>query len=145
MEEHQDTARRAPWDASGEVAKGQCGWLERDVVHLASAIGPRNSYHLEALRAASAFVEGSLAEVGHVPVRQPYKTRGRSFANISAELTGAVDWGDEIVVVGAHYDTNRDSPGADDNASAVAALLELAHHFAHRPTSRTLRLVAVTN
>jgi hypothetical protein len=86
-----------------------------------------------------------LAEVGHVPVRQPYKTRGRSFANISAELTGAVDWGDEIVVVGAHYDTNRDSPGADDNASAVAALLELAHHFAHRPTSRTLRLVAFTN
>jgi len=145
MDEDQDSARRARWHPSRGGAERQRGRLERDVVHLASAIGPRNSYHHEALRAASAFVEGSLAEVGHVPVRQPYETRGRSFANIAAELTGTVERGDEIVVVGAHYDTHKDSPGADDNGSAVAALLELARHFAHRPTSRTLRFVTFTN
>ena len=118
--------------------------LERHVIRLALEIGPRNSYHHSALQAAAAFVEASLAEIGHVPIRQPYETRGQSFANISAEMTGA-DRREEIVVVGAHYDTDKDSPGADDNGSAVAALVELARHFAHRPTSRTLRFVAFTN
>jgi Zn-dependent M28 family amino/carboxypeptidase len=119
--------------------------LERDVIRLASEIGPRNSFHQDALRTALALVEASLAEAGHVPILQPYDTRGQSFANISAEMTGAADRRDEIVVVGAHYDTHKDSPGADDNGSAVAALLELARHFAHRPTARTLRFVAFTN
>ena len=118
--------------------------LERHVTHLASEIGPRNSYHHGALRTALAFVQASLAEVGHVPISQPYDTRGQSFANIAAELTGA-DRRDEIVVVGAHYDTHKDSPGADDNGSAVAALLELARHFARQQVPRTLRFVAFTN
>jgi len=118
--------------------------LERHVIRLASNIGPRNSYHYAALQDALAFVEASLAEAGHVPVLQLYETRGQSFANIVAEMPGA-DCRDEIVVVGAHYDTHKNSPGADDNGSAVAALLELAHHFAQRQTLRTLRFVAFTN
>ncbi len=48
-------------------------------------------------------------------------------------------------IVGAHYDTHKDSPGANDNGSAIAALLQLARHFARHQTSRTLRLVAFTN
>ena len=49
---------------------------------------------------------------------------------------------DEFIVVGAHYDTARGSPGADDNASGVAALLALAHLLPYVPLQRTVRLVA---
>jgi Zn-dependent M28 family amino/carboxypeptidase len=145
MDEHRNSDRHARWDPSSGGAAPQRGRLERHVVRLAAEIGPRNSYHLEALRAAAAFVEAYLAEVGQVPVPQPYEARGQSFANIAAEIAGAAGRRDEVVVVGAHYDSHKDSPGADDNGSAVAALLELARHFAHRPASRTLRFVAFTN
>jgi Peptidase family M28 len=118
--------------------------LERHVARLASGIGPRNIYHHEALRQAAAFVEASLAEAGLAPDRQGYEARGKPFANVVAELPGG-DRRGEIVVVGAHYDSHKGSPGADDNASAVAALLELARRFAGRETSRTLRLVAFAN
>jgi hypothetical protein len=48
-------------------------------------------------------------------------------------------------MIGAHYDTHRDSPGANDNGSAVAVLLELARDFARQHTARSLRFVAFTN
>jgi Zn-dependent M28 family amino/carboxypeptidase len=51
----------------------------------------------------------------------------------------------EVLIVGAHYDTERGSPGANDNASGVAALMALAREFANKPFARTLRLVAFTN
>ena len=52
---------------------------------------------------------------------------------------------DEIVVIGAHYDSVFGSPGANDNGSGVAALLELARLFAARDTGRTVRFVAFVN
>src|SRR5207244_12081533 len=50
-----------------------------------------------------------------------------------------------IVVIGAHYDTAFGSPGADDNASGVAAVLAMARRLAHEKPSRTLRFVAFAN
>src|SRR3954453_18529327 len=144
MDEHRNSDSHARLNSSNGGAAPQRGRLERNVIRLALEIGPRNSYHHGALQDALAFIEASLAEGGHVPVPQPYDSRGQSFANIAAEMPGA-DRRDEIIVVGAHYDTHKDSPGADDNGSAGAALLELARQFAHRPTSRTLRFVAFTN
>src|SRR3954454_20538250 len=144
MKDHQDPTRPSERDPATDGSERQRERLERHVIRLASQIGPRDSYHHGALQDALGFIEASLAEVGHVPVRQPYEARGQSFANIAAEMPGA-DRRDAIVVVGAHYDPHQDSPGADDNGSPVAALLERARHFAHRPTSRTLRFVAFTN
>jgi Zn-dependent M28 family amino/carboxypeptidase len=48
-------------------------------------------------------------------------------------------------VLGAHYDTVGGSPGANDNGTGVAALLELARRFAGRPQARTIRFVAFVN
>src|SRR6266481_3454463 len=90
------------------------------------------------------FIETSLREAGYSPLLHTYETQGKGFVNISAELPGR-EHKDEIVVIGAHYDTHKDSPGANDNGSAVAALLELARHFARRETARTLHFVAFTN
>jgi hypothetical protein len=128
----------------GRSLDGQRQRIEADVQHLASHIGPRNIYHFGALEAAARFIEHSLVEAGHSTVLQPYRARNRAFVNIVAEVSGGARQ-DEIVIVGAHYDTHKNSPGANDNGSAVAALLELARSFAPVNAARTLRLVAFTN
>ena len=64
--------------------------------------------------------------------------------NVVAALDGA-DSAAGIIVVGAHYDTVPQTPGADDNASGVAVLLELARLLGARPLNRGLRFVAFAN
>jgi Zn-dependent M28 family amino/carboxypeptidase len=140
---HADRAGSSPGTEAAH-GDGQPERLERHVARLAVEIGPRNLYHYEALERAAAYLESTLAECGHAPVRQPYETRGKVFSNIAAEVPGR-GRPSEVVVIGAHYDTHKNSPGANDNGSALAALLELARHFAHREAARTLRFVAFTN
>jgi Zn-dependent M28 family amino/carboxypeptidase len=91
---------------------------------------------------AADLVEQSLREAGYATSRQTYVVEGVTCANIVAELRGASD---DVVVIGAHYDSVDGSPGADDNASGVAALLALARAFAHAKPRRTLRFVAFAN
>jgi acetylornithine deacetylase/succinyl-diaminopimelate desuccinylase-like protein len=133
-----------PSSTENASTDGQQERLKRHVTRLAVEIGPRNLYHYEALQGAAAYIENTLADAGHAPVRQSYETRGKLFSNVVAEIPGRTRK-DEIVVVGAHYDTHKDSPGANDNGSALAGLLELARHFAHQEAARTLRFVAFTN
>jgi Zn-dependent M28 family amino/carboxypeptidase len=112
------------------------------VTQLGTNIGARNISHYMALAMAADYIEGRFAEIGYSPVRQSYEARQKGFHNIVAERLGT-KCAAEIVVVGAHYDSHKDSPGANDNGSAVAVLLELA-----RLTSdphRTVRFVAFTN
>jgi Zn-dependent M28 family amino/carboxypeptidase len=92
---------------------------------------------------AAAFIERSFQAVGYRPVRQEYEAQGQRFANIEVELLGQ-DHPQEVLIVGAHYDTQRGSPGANDNASGLAAVMALARQFANKPLARTLRLVAFT-
>jgi Zn-dependent M28 family amino/carboxypeptidase len=61
-----------------------------------------------------------------------------------AEIPGAGQL-PEVVIVGAHYDSASESPGADDNASGVAAMLALARSFSGTRPARTLRFVAFAN
>src|SRR5690606_32985277 len=79
------------------------------------------------------------------PVEQHlFDVGGQSFSNVVAELAGA-DRADEIVVVGAHYDSAEGTPAANDNGTGTAALLALAEAFAARRPSRTVRFVAFAN
>ena len=119
--------------------------LRDDVGKLAGTIGERNVlYKPRQLEQAAAFIEASLASAGY-PVRaQSYRASGVLCRNIGAEIRGAARPA-EIVVVGAHYDTVPESPGADDDASGVATVLALARHFAGTHPARTLRFVAFVN
>ena len=110
------------------LGERQADRLRRDVDRLATEIGPRNIHHYEALQKAAAHIETSLKEAGYCPFLHHYEAMGKTFANISAEIPGR-EHNDEIVLIGAHYDTHKDSPGANDNGSAVAALLELARYL----------------
>jgi Zn-dependent M28 family amino/carboxypeptidase len=97
----------------------------------------------EALLRAEGYVFRTLTEYGYAPERQPFEAAGKRVANIEAALPGK---GEGIVVVGAHFDTVSFSPGADDNASAVAVMLELAGLAREGgPYEKTLRFVGFTN
>jgi hypothetical protein len=124
-----------------DVERTLASELRRHVEALASDIGERNAQHPEALEAAAAYVARELEAAGYAPARHEYEAYGRTFANVEAELEGA----DEIVIIGAHYDSERGTPGADDNASGVAAMLALARATKGNELSRTVRFVAFAN
>ncbi|HUE01509.1 MAG TPA: M20/M25/M40 family metallo-hydrolase [Bryobacteraceae bacterium] len=119
--------------------------LYSDVQTLAGEIGERNvPDNPQPLEAAENYIESSLQSAGYLTQSQSYNAGGHACRNIVADLPG-VTQPDEIVVIGAHYDTVPGSPGADDNASGVAALLSLARSLRRSPARRTLRFVAFTN
>lgn len=115
--------------------------LRRDVEAL-SAIGPRNTFRPESLEAAADHVEKAFA--GYTVERQRYASEDVSVENLIVEIRGTT-CPEEIVVIGAHYDSVYGSPGADDNASGVAGMLALARRFAKTKPARTLRFVAWVN
>jgi len=118
--------------------------LRRDVTMLGGDIGERNVFLPAKLAAAADFISSSLSGAGYQVRRQTFKANGEVCQNLEVEISGTARR-QEIVVVGAHYDSVSGSPGADDNASGVAALLALARDWASRKPERTLRFVAFVN
>jgi Zn-dependent M28 family amino/carboxypeptidase len=118
--------------------------LRHHVGQLASEIGERNLYQYDRLQAAADYIQNHLEDLGYTVSRQVYEAKERQFSNLEVEIPGR-DRPDEIVIIGAHYDTDKKSPGANDNGSAIAALLELARAYAGKSFSRTMRIVAFTN
>lgn len=99
--------------------------LRRDIDLLAGDIGSRSVYDMPKLTAAENFVADSLRDAGYEVERQRYEVLGESCANLIAEIPGTSS-PDEILVIGAHYDTVDQTPGANDNGSGTVALLALA-------------------
>lgn len=120
------------------------GELQRGVEKLAGEIGERNVGRYEALAAAADFLGSSLAQSGYDITRQGYEVAGLICYNIEVEIQGR-DRPDEIVIIGAHYDSVFGSPGANDNATGAAAVLSLAQLFREKRTSRTVRFVEFVN
>lgn len=143
--------------------------LRYHVDALASKIGERNVRHYDRLAVAATYIDKVFSKVGYQVSRQTYQAGGRACQNLEVELQAApaatprgglapakqpagkiAPPKPEIVIVGAHYDSANGSPGANDNASGMAALMCLSWRFAHRPRStkpgaRTLRFVAFVN
>jgi Zn-dependent M28 family amino/carboxypeptidase len=118
--------------------------LRRHVQHLAGTIGERNVYRPQALHAAEDYIRETWRGQGYDVVPQEYTVVGVRSANLEITRRGTVHPA-EIILVGAHYDSVPGSPGANDNASGIAALLELSRLFAHATPARTLRFVAFVN
>lgn len=88
--------------------------------------------------------EDKFKSYGYEVKSQEYLVDMRKARNLIVEIPGS-SRSSEIVVIGAHYDTVYDCPGADDNTSGIAGLLELARLLkAHRP-ARAIRLIAFVN
>jgi len=118
--------------------------LEKHVSMLAGEIGERNIRHPQGLEASLDYIEKVLGDLGYQVEMQEYKVENKTVANLEAERIGTSLAG-EIVVVGAHYDSVFGTPGANDNASGVAGLLEIARLLAAEELSRTVRFVAFVN
>lgn len=118
--------------------------LERHVSALAGEIGERNIFRPRKLAEAVEYIERAFANAGHAPKRQTFEVMQEICHNIEVEVPGATRR-EEIVIIGAHYDSVAGSPGANDNGSGVASLLVLAEGWARFQTGRTLRFVAFVN
>jgi Zn-dependent M28 family amino/carboxypeptidase len=113
-------------------------------VVLGEEIGERNLWRDGTLGATADYIEETLQAIGYAVSSQVYTVQGTRVRNLEAVLDGT-SRAQEIVVIGAHYDTVRGSPGANDNASGVAGLLEIARLLAARPLARSVRFVAFVN
>lgn len=101
-------------------------------------------YHPDRVIAASEYVEGMLIAAGYRPEREAFFVGDRPAHNVVVTIEGSAK-PEELLVVGAHYDTEPGTPGADDNASGVAALIELARALAGKELGRSVQLVAFAN
>ena len=141
--------------------------LTASIRALSVDIGERHMWKPANLERAALWIEEQFQSSGLCVRRQEYRAggdrydcRSASVRNLVVEVPGTTR-SNEILVIGAHYDSRvampkwnaqsqplsevKGTPGADDNASGVAALLVLARHFATHPQERTLRFVAFVN
>ncbi|MHB8790523.1 MAG: M28 family peptidase [Desulfobulbaceae bacterium] len=131
-----------PSDSSAD-AKADPERLREWVSYLAGTIGCRPATRPDLLQAVSERLAAAFQELGFAVTTQPIPSRKTSLTNIIAAPANPedTDSGQPLLVVGAHYDTVSRSPGADDNASGIAGLMELARLLAVHPPAG-LRLVA---
>src|SRR2546429_4414863 len=118
--------------------------LTQHVRILAGEIGERQLWRPAALERVAQYIEVTWQAQGYQVARQPVVAEGKTVYNLETELPGG-SRRDEIVLVGAHYDSVLGSPGANDNATGTAAVLELARLLAGQRLARTVRLVAFVN
>ncbi len=111
---------------------------------LAGEIGERHFRRPGSLDLAADYIESQWREAGYPVSRQSYMAMGVECFNLEAVLPGN-SLKSESIVIGAHYDTVPGSPGADDNASGVAALLEISRMLKDVHVKRTVKLVAFSN
>jgi len=121
--------------------------LRTHVETLAGDLGERHVWRPGSLAEAARYIERVWREVGFAVRRQELTARGVDCANLEVEIPaeGSIGRGDEVVLLGAHYDTIQGSPGANDNGSGVAALLELGGLLREARPGCTVRLVAFVN
>ncbi len=120
------------------------GVLCEHVGRLAGNIGERNVFRPVALAVAADYIEATWRSRGYAVTRQWYQARGVRCANLEVTQPGK-SRPDEILLLGAHYDSFRGCPGANDNGGGVAALLELSRLFALAAPAVTVRFVAFVN
>lgn len=139
---------QGPLPPATPAQEGLAVRLRDHVRHLAEVIGPRD--RPGPTHQAAEYLEAQLAGFGYAVRSQPFESLGHGYRNLEVELAPIQRPGEStppgagrrggIVIMGAHYDSSRHSPGANDNASGCAALLEVARLLAGQRGERTLRL-----
>ena len=139
-------AYRGPLPALTEDEAGLACRLAAHISAIASR--PHNVRHYAELEHAARYIERELSALGYAPSAQIYHVHGGDVRNIEASIepaNGARSRG--TLVIGAHYDSVADAPGANDNGSGVAAVIELARLLAdlRSRAGACIRLVLFVN
>jgi hypothetical protein len=113
--------------------------LKVHVSTLSRTFHPRDWEHPANLSKCADYIATQFANTGAAVESQEFKVQGKRYRNVIGRF--GVGKGSKVVV-GAHYDTCGDTPGADDNASGIAALIELAYLTGASAPQREVELVA---
>ncbi|WMJ73249.1 M28 family peptidase [Cytophagaceae bacterium ABcell3] len=113
--------------------------IKNDVYLLTNTPEPRNSFNIQSLNLAADYIKQEFSNISDRVEEQVYQVENNDFRNIICSF-GPEEG--ERVIVGAHYDVCHEQPGADDNASGVAGLLELARILKVRSPEHRIDLVA---
>lgn len=113
--------------------------LREHVEALSQRFHPRDWQHPEHLDQCADYIAGHLGRAGAAVEFQSFAAAGRRYRNVIGRFGAA---GRPVIVVGAHYDTFGELPGADDNASGIAVLLEVACLLGKNATTNAIELVA---
>lgn len=140
---------KAPVPADSSALSPLAARLRAHVVMLSVTIGARDAYSRKGGERARDYVAAQLKASGYTPKLLPYESRlmigvpdGTAFHNVEALLPVRSPEPRGAWVLGAHYDSAPGTPGADDNASGVAVLLEVARLLRERKPGREVRFVA---
>jgi hypothetical protein len=126
-----------------EIAALQLRLMEHVRV-IGGEIGERHLGQPESLQAAARYIYDVWTRQGWSVSEERFEVGGRPVANLIVEHRGS-ERPEEIVLVGAHYDTAPGTPGANDNGTGVALLLEMSRALKDTPLPRTIRYVAFVN
>ena len=118
--------------------------LVKHITVLSEEIGERNLWRDGTLGATANYIEEALQSMEYAVSSQAYMVQGTRVRNLESVL-GGTSLAEEIVLIGAHYDTVSGLPGANDNASGIAALLDIARQLTVKPLARSVRFVAFVN
>lgn len=116
------------------------GSVAAHVTMLANTIGPRAAGTLQERQAAE-YISSQFTSYGYDTIIESFPFNGSGSQNVVATRPG-LDPSYGVLYVGAHYDSIAEGPGANDNASGAAALLELARLFSSEAVSSTLTFIA---
>jgi Zn-dependent M28 family amino/carboxypeptidase len=119
---------------------GEIHNLYAHVEHLSVNIGSRSVYEYDKIEDTKHYIFSCLKNFVYTPTLQNHDYEGKTYSNIIVSIPG-IQYPHETVIVGAHYDTVYGTPGADDNASAVAVLLEMCRALKSFSPGRTLKLI----
>lgn len=131
----------------GGSTRADSAELRKHVRFLTTDVRPRDASHVENLDAAALYIATAFRNAGGGVREQVFEARGRTYRNVTATF-GLSASGRPLWIVGAHYDAfgaTGNLPGADDNASGVAGLLELARLLGRQQPNQPVMLVAFAN
>jgi Zn-dependent M28 family amino/carboxypeptidase len=118
--------------------------LSAHVTYLSETVGERSLSRPGSLQATTDYLRDTLKQAGYAATEHTYSTEGHAVSNIEASLVGSDD-SSGPVIVGAHYDSVAGTVGADDNATGVAGVLEIARLLQGSKLRRTVRFVLFVN
>ena len=125
--------------------------LKTDVETLSIDFAKRNFWDVKTLNSAADYIKVELEKTTQRVEIQSYQVDSEKFYNIIAHFGPKIDatatyenGPPKPIIIGAHYDAHEATMGADDNASGVAGLLELARIFAEKPPAVPVQIVAYT-
>jgi hypothetical protein len=140
----QPTLSSLPFESQ---ARADPAVLQKHVVFLTTDVRPRSAAHPDNVERAAAYIARHFRSATPRAHLQQFTARGKRYSNVVAHF-GPTTTAEPPIVVGAHYDAFSDTgdlPGADDNASGTAGLLELARLLANQQLSRPVIVVAYAN